>query len=392
MASVSRDSNGTKRVCFTDGTGKRHVLRLGRVNVRQAEEVRVRVEALLAARMYRRSPDVELLGWLNGLDDRVHRRFANKGLVPHRERAAGATLESLIKRFLDASTVKPATLAAYKQTTDSLLEVLGRRTPVTEITPADADHWRKAISEKGDRRKPLAAATIAKRVHVAKCIFSRARRWKLVPENPFEHLRAGPQSNPDRAFYVRPEVAQRIIDQCPCPQWKAIIALSRFAGLRCPSEIVELRWGDINWERSLMTVRSPKTAAHDGHAVRIVPITPELRPILQALFDQAPEGSEAVVPRLTDPTTNLRTTFMKLIARAGYEPWPRLFHNMRASCATDWAEALPAHVVAKWLGHSPLVAAKHYLQTRDAHFEVAIRGMPRVGEAEAQAAAIRATA
>ncbi|MEY4170864.1 MAG: hypothetical protein RLZ94_1937, partial [Actinomycetota bacterium] len=257
MASVSRDSNGTKRVCFTDGTGKRHVLRLGRVNVRQAEEVRVRVEALLAAKMYRRSPDVELLGWLNGLDDRVHRRFANKGLVPHRERALGAALESLIKRFLDASTVKPATLAAYKQTTDSLLEVLGRRTPVTEITPADADHWRKAISEKGDRRKPLAAATIAKRVHVAKCIFSRARRWKLVPENPFEHLRAGPQSNPDRAFYVRPEVAQRIIDQCPCPQWKAIIALSRFAGLRCPSEIVELRWGDINWERSLMTVRSP---------------------------------------------------------------------------------------------------------------------------------------
>ena len=241
MASVSRDSNGTKRVCFTDGTGKRHVLRLGRVNVRQAEEVRVRVEALLAARMYRRSPDVELLGWLNGLDDRVHRRFANKGLVPHRERAAGATLESLIKRFLDASTVKPATLAAYKQTTDSLLEVLGRRTPITEITPADADHWRKAISEKGDRRKPLAAATIAKRVHVAKCIFSRARRWKLVPENPFEHPRAGPQSNPDRAFYVRPEVAQRIIDQCPCPQWKGVIALSRFAELRCPSEIVELR-------------------------------------------------------------------------------------------------------------------------------------------------------
>ena len=58
----------------------------------------------------------------------------------------------------------------------------------------------------------------------------------------------------------------------------------------------------------------------------------------------------------------------------------------------DLREALPAHTVAKWLGHSPLVAAKHYLQTRDAHFELAIRGMPRVGEAEAQAAPVRATA
>ncbi|MBM4104767.1 MAG: hypothetical protein FJ257_00425 [Phycisphaerae bacterium] len=56
---------------------------------------------------------------------------------------------------------------------------------------------------------------------MAKCIFSRARRWKLVPENPFEHLRARPQSTPDRAVCVRHEVVQRIIDQCPRPQWRA---------------------------------------------------------------------------------------------------------------------------------------------------------------------------
>ncbi len=64
---------------------------------------------------------------------------------------------------------------------------------------------------------------------------------------------------------------------------------------------------------------------------------------------------------------------------------------MRASCATDWAPP-----EAPWLGHSPLVAAKHDLQTMirltDAHFEVAIRGMARVGDAEAQAAPIRASA
>ena len=62
------------------------------------------------------------------------------------------------------------------------------------------------------------------------------------------------------------------------------------------SAIVELLWGDINptrkHERSLMTARSPKTAAHDGHAVRIVPMTPELRPILQMLFDQAPRAAK----------------------------------------------------------------------------------------------------
>ena len=41
--------------------------------------------------------------------------------------------------------------------------------------------------------------------------------------------------------------------------------------------------------------------------------------------------------------------------------------------ATDWVERFPAHVVAGWLGHSPLIAAQHYLQTRDAHFDMATR-------------------
>jgi hypothetical protein len=139
------------------------VIRLGRIIVRQAEEIRVRVEALLAAKMYRRSPDVEFLGWLNGLDDRVHRRFANKGLVPHREPTAGLTLEGLIERFLEASTVKPATLAAYKQTTDSLIEVLrgaaargpakpGRSTPTKRrSTLAESDRAPECSGRRGIR-------------------------------------------------------------------------------------------------------------------------------------------------------------------------------------------------------------------------------------------------
>ncbi|MCC6951881.1 MAG: site-specific integrase [Phycisphaerales bacterium] len=156
-----------------------------------------------------------------------------------------------------------------------------------------------------------------------------------------------------------------------CVQGERSIALSRFAGLRCPSEVAGLRWGDIVWDKGRMTVRSPKTANHEGHAVRVVPIAPELRPILQDLFEGAEVGVEAVVPRLRDPAVNLRTQFERIIAKAGVKPWPRLFHYMRASCATDWVERFPAHVVAGWLGHSPLIAARHYLQTRNAHFDLA---------------------
>ena len=53
---------------------------------------------------------------------------------------------------------------------------------------------------------------------------------------------------------------------------------------------------------------------------------------------------------------------------------PRLLQNLRASCETDWVERYPAHVVAKWLGHSPKVAAQHYLMSREHHFEDVVRG------------------
>ena len=46
----------------------------------------------------------------------------------------------------------------------------------------------------------------------------------------------------------------------------------------------------------------------------------------------------------------------------------------------------PAHAVAKWLGHSPLIAAQHYLHVRDAHFDL-ITGGAKSGALDVQNAA-----
>lgn len=46
---------------------------------------------------------------------------------------------------------------------------------------------------------------------------------------------------------------------------------------------------------------------------------------------------------------------------------------MRASRATELAAEFPAHVAAAWLGHSTLIAQKHYWQVTDADFERATK-------------------
>ena len=71
---------------------------------------------------------------------------------------------------------------------------------------------------------------------------------------------------------------------------------------------------------------------------------------------------------------NLRTTFTKIIRRAGLTPWPRLFHNLRASRETELVEYYPVQVVTGWLGNTPKIALQHYLMITDAHFEAAIKG------------------
>lgn len=77
--------------------------------------------------------------------------------------------------------------------------------------------------------------------------------------------------------------------------------------------------------------------------------------------------------------TNIRTTFEKIVRRAGLKKWPRLFHNMRASCETDLAADHPFHAVCSWLGNTPAVAVRHYLQVLDRDFDKASGAAPKGG-------------
>jgi len=62
-----------------------------------------------------------------------------------------------------------------------------------------------------------------------------------------------------------------------------------------------------------------------------------------------------------------------MIRRAGLNLWPRTFENRRSSRETELTEAFPLHVVSTWTANSALIAAKHYLQVTNEHFERAIQ-------------------
>ena len=204
----------------------------------------------------------------------------------------------------------------------------------------------------------------------SKQFFRAAQRRKLISENPFGDMKGiSTQRNRERYRFISRSESSKVLAACPDAQWRLLFALSRYGGLRCPSEHLGLRWADVDWERGRMMIRSPKPEHHEGKANRIVPIFPELRPYLEQVFDEAEPGTFWVITRYRDRNANLRTQLERIIARAGLQPWPKLFQNLRSTRQTELAEQFPSHVVCAWIGNSEDVAREHYLQVTDEHFE-----------------------
>jgi len=404
---AAKGSRGWRRARIQFLVGDRRLtIRLGATSPRIAAEWKARIEQLVVDLRGGAGHDGPLVAWLQNLPDEAYGKLARVGLVAPRvrEETDVRTLKSLCDAFKDRAAVKASTSASYGQTIDSLTAFFGESRDVSTITPEDADEWRKWIGTntkgEGKRKKSrlssdnrLSPATVAKRVHVAKLIFGKAVAWGWIPGNPFKALRAGSQANPARNVYVDIATTEAVLEACPGLQWRLVVALARYAGLRCPSEVGSLTWSDVAWDRGALTVRAAKTEHHGGdHAVRVVPVCPRLREILADAFEAAEDGENLIVPMAVHKAANLRTTLEKIIERAGCRPWPRLLQNLRASCEPDWVQNYPAHDVARWLGHSPNVASRHYLQPRDHHFASVVGGGAKCGALVVQNAAQQAPA
>jgi integrase len=362
--------NGHRTIQWIDGDRNRKTVRLGKMTDKAANEIKGKVEAILQATMSQISWDRETAKWIANLQPTLHDKFAKVGLLPPRQRVESATLGPFLTSFVETqrASVKGSTLIVYGHTKRNLIGKFGEGKPLDDISPGDADEFRAWLTTS----QGLAPNTVRRRCGIARQFFRAAVRKRLIAENPFAEMNEGVavKANKSRDYFVTREEAAKVLAECPDNEWKLIFALSRYGALRCPSEHLALTWGDVDWENSRITVKSPKTEHHEGKESRIIPLFPELREYLETAFNDAPEGTVHVI-RLAR-NANHRTRLEKIIKRAKLAPWPKLFQNLRATRATELAADFPAHVAAEWTGHSQKVAAEHYWRVTDADFEKAL--------------------
>lgn len=116
-----KGSRGTTwEVLFYVTPPKRHTVRLGRVNERIANTAKIRIEALVAAKVAGHSVDAETAGWVSSLHDVIHQRIAQAGLVEPRSRdeqqdPSAPRLARHIEKYLASrAKLKPNTIRNYK--------------------------------------------------------------------------------------------------------------------------------------------------------------------------------------------------------------------------------------------------------------------------------------
>lgn len=408
MASISKMSGSNKyTVRFTDIDGNRKKMALATADKKTAETVRNMVERILEQQKTG-EPNRLLANWLKDIPDDTRRRLENAGLLEVKTRY---TIQDLFEAYLQFNTeARKSTITNIRQAVNNAIAFWGADKTIDTITEEQAQSFRdwlplqpfegrlaskkkypaisKALQQaKAERRETvygrsgikgtLSPATVSGRIGKMKTLFNYARRRNWIEKSPFEFIKKGEMVNHNREAYISRGAVQKMIEVAPGAKWRAIIALSRYVGLRIPSELKTLKWGDIVWsdsshETALIKITDTKRSGHEGLGTRISPLWKEAEKELRTLFDESPEGQEYIFPGIKS-SSNLRTTMEKIILRAGLQLYPRIFHSLRASCETDYhRELVPPTTYCRWIGNSPKIAEKHYIRYDETDMEAGI--------------------
>jgi len=159
--------------------------------------------------------------------------------------------------------------------------------------------------------------------------------------------------------HVTRDEYDKLLEQCPDQEWRVMLALARYGGLRCPSETLQLRWADIDWKGKGIRVTS-NTKFKIG---RTVPLFPNVRKELEALFKATKkEKNEFVINQFPDrKKANLPLRFAKINRQAGLETIRRPFGSLRLSRATELWNEFDYFLTCTWMGTLSAVSTGMHL-------------------------------
>ncbi len=360
---------------------KRQVISFGNADDREADDAKRHIEHLVECQQRSRLPDRLTKRWLETITDTLHNRLASLGVItPRTISSAPSLLLAYLRAYISSRTdwKKPEN---YKQAVDKLETYLLTRTkakrdvPLATLRQSDIEAWQRwMVGTLG-----MSSNTAGQNVKRCRQIMAVAVSDRLIETNPFANVKIDLSSDKSKNRFIDSPTCQLVLDACPDQEWRVIFSLCRWGGLRCPTEVLSLRWSDIDYAKQRFKVTSPKTARY-GKSERLVPLFPELAKELKDLADILAPGlssplSGHVITRYRSSEANLRTQLHRICGVAKVPVWPKPFMALRATRRTELERSsiYPNYLLNAWFGHSAKIAEDHYLQVTDADYVLAAK-------------------
>jgi integrase len=262
------------------------------------------------------------------------------------------TLKEWTDKYIELrkSELADGTLGLHKLTIKYLIDHFGEDVRINRFNRMSASEWSAGLG--------LGEQSRCMHVRNAKVIFGWATDRDLIQFNPFDRENGTPAAVDKTWTEIDDTKLEMIFEACPNDGWRRLFAMCRWAGLR-RGEAMRLTWSDIDFDTSVLNVRAEKTTTKSK--ARTVPIVPKLLKMLLAGHAEAPDDSEGPTDGVRN--VNLAHAADAIVERAGLPEYAKPFHTLRKCCESEWMAQFPVLDVASWLGHSPTVAAKHYVRT-----------------------------
>jgi integrase len=285
-------------------------------------------------------------------DEASAREFMSRFVPSNGKLTSPQRLSDFMPPFLEYSITNhaPATTSRFKFAYDSFIKIIGDRA-LTEYRPFDIEAY------KSRRAKSVLPTSVNVDLRMLKAMFSVAVKWDLLEKSPFKGVRLMriPEQRP--MFFTREQFSQFLaaIDR----EWlRNLVLFAVNTGLR-RSELVNLRWEDIDLIAKLVVVRNREGFSTKSRRERTVPLN---RSAIAALESQSSQIDHVFKdpwqrPLKKDYVTRWfgRTVIVAELDRRLH------FHHLRHTFASWLVQAgAGIYEVQKLLGHSSVAVTQVY--------------------------------
>ena len=292
------------------------------------------------------------------------------------EQTKRMTFAEFCKEFMSKQAGKAEnTIRSYDKTIRCHLVPFFGRLHLTDIR-------RKHVEDFVQERAGVAQhSTVNRELQQLKAILYTALRWNHLKENPAKGVKPLRLPEKEPPYLTRDQVAPLYE---ACDGWlHTFVAIALNTGLRI-SEILALKWEDIDTRNRAIKVRSDEEFTTKGRRNRAVPINDFLA---RALHRQPRHITCPFViynnQGRSPESTGVRYQFAKALKRAGL-PHFRI-HDMRHTFGTTLAaNGVDVRTIQELMGHRDVTTTMRYLHAAPERMRGAVENLALDGTTQAE--------